>query len=103
MPSLGYLGGEAEQESAVGVPEMACGANLDGTYTKLFERSPLFLGELFSESILRLFICVRWCPFCWCWLQWGFVSGSGLAGAGMDIVMEANKDVKQRGRPRLGD
>jgi hypothetical protein len=32
-----------------------------------------------------------------------FVSGSELAGMGMDIVMEANKDVKRRGRPRLSD
>ena len=67
MPSLGYLGEEAEQETVMGVSEMTCGANLDGTYTKLFERSPLFLGELFSESILRLFICAYWCLFCWLW------------------------------------
>jgi hypothetical protein len=64
MPSLGYLEEETEHGSVVGVPEMTWGANPDGAYTKLFERSPLFLGELFSESILRLFICVSWRPFC---------------------------------------
>ena len=47
----------------MGVPKMTCEAELDVTYPKLFERSPLFIGELFSESILRLLICVCLCIF----------------------------------------